>query len=146
LPRKIFGYEVRNPYPSELDYFSKNPDVSGMATDDKRIILNPYSGLSKEQEESVLRNEATRIFLREKEYKYDFDVTPEQQQIFSNTTYNQPGNENELKSTILARAVSGDPSSGILSKRQQEWVQRILKELKYRELKSALYDKSPNLP
>ncbi len=129
MPRKIYGYEVRIPFDSELGFFKANSTVSGMATEDKKIILNPFIRLNPEQEESVLRNEATRLFLRDKKYKYDFDITPEQKEIFKDTIYGKPENENELKSTILSRALSGDPSSGTISPRQQNWVDWIRKKL-----------------
>ena len=129
MPRKIYGYEERSPFDSELEYFRRNPNVSGMATEDNRIIINPFIQLNPQQKESVLKNEATRLFLRNKKYKYDFNITPEQKRLFSNTIYGKPENEYHLKSTILSRGLTGDKSSGVLSQRQQEWVNWIKKQL-----------------
>ena len=52
---------VREPYASELDYFKKNPSVSGMATEDNKVILNPYSNLKPEEYKAVVINETARL-------------------------------------------------------------------------------------
>lgn len=124
-----FGYEVRKPYPSELNYFKKNPKVSGMATQDNRIILNPYSGISPEQQKSVAKNEAIRLFMRSKDYNYDFDVTPEQLSSFKNTEYAKPENMKSLKQTIISRILTNDPSAGNITPAQRKWASTILKDI-----------------
>lgn len=122
-PKKVWGYPVRDTlYQGEADYFRNNRNTTGMAAEDGHIIMNPYSTLNPQQQEAVMRNEAARLFLRENQnrFKFDFDPTPEQQQSFRGTPYeNDPYN---LRATILARALSGDPSSGTLAPRQQQWV------------------------
>jgi hypothetical protein len=40
------GIQMRKPYAGELDYFKNNPSVAGMATEDNKVILNPYSRLT----------------------------------------------------------------------------------------------------
>ena len=50
-------YGIRDPFASELDYFKKNPTVSGMATEDNKIILNPYAKLNKEEFINKLKND-----------------------------------------------------------------------------------------
>ena len=52
-----FGYKERSPYPSEMNYFKQNPLVGGMATEDNKIILNPYSGLTRQQNNAIKQNE-----------------------------------------------------------------------------------------
>lgn len=54
----------RTPYQSELDYFKANPTVAGMATEDNRVIINPYSNLTKDEKNSVFQNEKARIIMR----------------------------------------------------------------------------------
>ena len=47
-----FSHLVREPDPSELEYFEGNPAVTGMAAEDNRIILNPHSQLSDDERQS----------------------------------------------------------------------------------------------
>lgn len=130
-PKKIWGYEVRDAYDSERNYFTQNRKTAGMAADDGRIVLNPYSMLAPQQMEAVARNEAARLYMREKKFNFDFDPTPEQLHAFRGTPYeNDPFN---LKATLLARALSGDPSAGQLTPRQQQWVDWLLPQLEGRK-------------
>lgn len=128
---RIWGYPVRSQlYSGEDSYFRQNRHVTGMAADDGHIILNPYSMLPQAQRESVLRNEAARLYMREKQFKYDFDITPEQRSAFRGTPY--ANDDYALSATILARALSGDPSAGTLNQRQKEWVEWLLPQLNNR--------------
>ena len=129
-PKKVWGYEVRdNLYPGEHQYFRQNQHVTGMAADDNRIVLNPYSSLQPHEQESVLRNEAARLYMREKQnqFKFDFDPTPEQSQTFKGTPYEN--DHYNLRATLLARALSGDPSAGSLTPRQEQWVNWLREQL-----------------
>lgn len=126
---ETFGYEVRKPYRSELSYFKKNPKVSGMAAADNRIILNPYSGLKSEQQASVAKNEAIRLFMRGKNYNFDFDVTPEQLSSFQGTEYAKPENLGALKQTIVSRILSNDQSAGNITPAQRKWSAQVLKDI-----------------
>lgn len=129
-PKKVWGYEVRDPFDSESNYFWQNKHVAGMASDDGRIVLNPYSTLKPHELDAVARNEAARLYMRERKFNFDFDPTPEQVQSFRGTAYERdPFN---MKATILARAISGDPSAGTLSQRQREWVDWLLPQLNQR--------------
>lgn len=129
-PKKVWGYEVRDPYDSEHNFFRQNRNVTGMAAEDGRITLNPYAMLNPQQFESVAKNEAARLYMREKGYKFDFDPTPEQVQSFRGSPYaNDPHN---MSATILARALAGDPSAGALSPRQQQWVDWLAEQLNQR--------------
>jgi hypothetical protein len=125
--KKVWGYDIRDPYDSENYYFQKNRNVSGMAADDGRIVLNPFSKLQPHEFDAVAKNEAARLYMREKKFKFDFDPTPEQMQSFSGTAYEN--DQDNMKATILARALSGDPSAGPLTKRQKEWVDWLLPQL-----------------
>ena len=125
----VYGYEKREPYESELQYFKQNPNVGGMAAEDKRIILNPYSKLNEQQKSTVARNEAIRLFMKEKKYNYNFEVTPEQMELFRNTPYGNPQNINELKETILSRIITQDPSVGVPTEEQRRWAERVFLEL-----------------
>ncbi len=119
MPRNYYGYNVREPYKGELDYFNKNPNVSGMATEDKSIILNPFSKLNSQQQESVARNEAIRLWLKDKQINPDFAITPEQQKLFKGTSYEK--DEMALKHTILGRMLTNDPSVGSPTQEQLQW-------------------------
>lgn len=125
----IYGYEIREPYDSELSYFKSNRNVSGMATEDGKIILNPYSGLSEMERHSVLVNEATRLFLRDNpEYGDIFEVLPHQREQFKGTPYYDKKNERDLKHTLIGRIISGDPSANTAN-RQQIAIANKIKEL-----------------
>ena len=36
-------YGIREPFKGELDFFRKRPEVAGMATEDNKIIINPFN-------------------------------------------------------------------------------------------------------
>jgi hypothetical protein len=130
VPSNVWGYEIREPYPSEMRYLYQNRHVGGMATEDGRIILNPHSGLSEDQLHAVAKNEAARLYMRQKNFQFDFDPEPHQIQAFRGTPYeNDP---EAMKATILSRALSGDPSAGQLNARQQQWVDWLLPQLEGR--------------
>lgn len=127
---KIFGYEIRSPFDSETEFFKKNPTVSGMAAEDGRIILNPFSP-PEINRKSVAVNEAARLLMRENKTKPDFDVTEDQKKFFKGTAYEE--DEEALKHTILARAIAGDPSAGKLTSRQKEWADLVGLQLRSRK-------------
>ena len=116
---KTYGYEIRKPGVSERLWFSKHRDTAGMATEDGKIILNPYSNLDKPQRQLVIKNEASRLWLRENNIVPDFELTPEQKQSFTNTPY--ANDEGALKQSVLGRIISGDPSALNVTPRQAEW-------------------------
>lgn len=120
-PQTVYGYPMRAPYQGEQLYFLNNPHVAGMATDDRRITLNPFAALTDPERQAVARNEAARLYLRDVQAQPDFALTPEQQLLFGDTLYGQPEHEMALKHTILARLLSNDPSAGIPTPHQQEW-------------------------
>lgn len=103
------GYPIRKPYGSEDEFFKKNPTVAGMAAEDDRIILNPYSKLSASEKAAVAKNEAYRIYMRQKDVNPSFKVTQDQMSMFTGTAYAK--DEKSMKQTIIARILSGDPSA-----------------------------------
>lgn len=123
----VYGYEIRSPYQGELQFFQKNPQVAGMATEDKRIILNPASGLSDKERMAVAQNEAIRLFMNEKGFQPTFELTPEQMSFFQkmNADYAKPQNKMAARQTILARILSGDPSAGTPTKEQMQEANRL---------------------
>lgn len=126
-PQTIYGFEIRSPYQGELQYFQKNPQVAGMATEDNRIILNPASGLSDQERMAVAQNEALRLFMKQKKFQPEFDLTDEQMKFFQGmgAAYAKPENKMAARHTVLARIMSGDPSAGTPSPAQMQAVQKL---------------------
>lgn len=122
LGSPIDNIPVREPHPSELEYFKKNPNVTGMAAEDNSVILNPFSSLSKSQKEAVIKNEKARIYMRSSGTKPDFKLTDKQRKLFIGY-----GTEEEIKETIAARILSKDPSAGDITDEQVKWVDDNLK-------------------
>lgn len=128
----VYGYEVRDLYDSEDEFFAKNPSTTGMAAEDGRIILNPYSKLSDADKASVAVNEAARLFMRENNIEPDFEITEEQRKKFANTPYGKAGNEAFLKQTIAARIVANDSSAGQITKQQRAYAEKLRIQLESR--------------
>lgn len=129
VPEKIYGYEVRNPQESELQYFYDNQNISGMAAEDNRIILNPYSDLDSNQMNSVAQNEAIRLYLRNNKIEPTFNLTEEQAKQFKNYS----ANPTDTKHTILGRILTNDTSVGKITPEQRkyaDWLQKQLSGLK----------------
>ena len=121
----VYGIGLRpDLYPGEDDYFKKNPHVAGMAADDDRIIINPYSKLSDAEKQAVMLNEAARVHMRRGTMQPPrFALTPEQEKAFA--TYSK--NPVDRASTVAARILSGDPSALQPTPEQQEYVQQLRK-------------------
>ncbi len=102
-------YGIRSPFKGELDFFRERPEVAGMATEDAKIILNPFSSLSDKEKRSVAINEAIRLYMKDNEVQPDFELTDEQKKLFEGTEY--AADEAAAKQSILARILSGDPSA-----------------------------------
>ncbi len=118
------GPLLRDPYPSELSYFQKNPHVSGMATEDDRIILNPFSPIDSEAKKSVYKNEEARIFMRNSKNRPQFKLTKEQQKAFKDY-----GQEQDIRETIAARILAGDESALESTREQKDYVLWLKKEI-----------------
>ena len=125
----LFGYKIREQlYPGEESYFRANPHVSGMAAETGDIILNPHSPADVNRN-SVARNEALRLHLREQNIKPDFALTDEQRQGFAGTPYGN--DEDALRATIAGRIYSGDPSARATPE-QRAWVDQLTQKPKLR--------------
>ncbi len=127
----IYGFEIRSPYPGEMQYFARNPKTAGMMTEDNRIILNPASGLSNTEKMAVAENEAIRLWLKSNNIKPDFDLSDSQMSFFKSmgADYAKPENKLQAQHTIIARALTGDPSVGKLTEQQQKWVNTVKSKL-----------------
>ena len=123
MTKKLYQYgEYRQPYQSELDYFKNNTNVGGMATEDNKIILNPYSNLNDKERRQVGLNEGVRLFLRENpNYIGNFGLTNQQKQSLGNYS----NNIDDIRSTILARILTNDPSAGNATIRQKFNANRV---------------------
>lgn len=108
IPKEL----LRTPEESELEYFKSNPTVSGMAADDNKVILNPYSKLTKPEQDAVALNEYGRIVMRTNpQFAPNFKLTDEQVKFLGSNTYKDAPEQDRL-ATIAARLLSGDPSAG----------------------------------
>lgn len=111
---KQYG-EIRQPYPSENTYFSNNTHVAGMAADDNKIVLNPYSSNTPAQQQQVAKNEGVRLYLRDNPNSLsNFKLTDQQKKNFKGYS----SDINDIRSTIMARAITGDRSAGNLTMEQ----------------------------
>ena len=108
-PQSIYGYEIRKPFSGEDAFFKSRPEVGGMAAEDGKIILNPYSPLKDQEKAQVAKNEAIRLWMRDNKPKIQFDVNDKQVQSFAGTEY--ASDPQALKETIVARILTGDPSA-----------------------------------
>jgi hypothetical protein len=116
---------LREPYPSELDYFQKNPHVGGMAAEDNRVIINPYSSLGDAEKNSVIQNETARIFMRTTpDMQPQFSITDKQRDSFAG--YGAP---EDIRATIAARILSGDPSAGDITPEQRAYVETLRRRM-----------------
>lgn len=110
-------------YQGEDDYFKDNPNVAGMAAEDNKVILNPYSKNSKEEQGAVYNNELSRIAMRVSKDKPNFALTPEQVEQFRGTSYE--GNDDAMRQTIAARIYSNDPSAGRPTDEQMQYADKL---------------------
>lgn len=139
-PDGLFGYKIRDQlHPGEDRFFKENPGVAGMAAETGDIILNPYSPKSVNRD-AVARNEALRLYMRDKNIAPDFAVTDAQRAAFKGTPYEN--DDAALKATIAARIYSGDPSARATPE-QREWVAQNFGEQSAAERKPNIYDFLP---
>lgn len=119
-------YADRQPYPSERSYFAANPRVAGMATEDEKVILNDFSGISQRDREAVRANELARLLMQSNPaYKPGFSsLTPHQSQNLLSTTY-ADAPEQTRQETIAARLFSGDPSGGTATPEQDQFLNML---------------------
>ena len=117
---------VRDPYPSEVEFFRRNPKTTGMATQDGKVIINPFSDLSEKQRKAVIKNETARLLMRnDKRYTPVFPLTREQQKTLSS----YPGSLQDKRETVVGRIVSGDRSAGTPTEAQLHYARRVNRTL-----------------
>ena len=112
---------MRAPTDSEQKYFKTNPHVAGMATEDDRVVLNPFSALSDKEKSAVVKNEMARIFMRNSKERPSFALTDEQKRRFGSYS----ANEKDVRETVAARLLSGDPSAGTPTTEQSAYVDHL---------------------
>jgi hypothetical protein len=120
-----FGVD-RRPYlyDGEMYYFRENPHVAGMAAEDDRVILNPYSPNTQQEQNSVALNEQSRVFMRNNPLLApSFGLLPSQAEPFAGTAYDK--NPQAIRETLAARLLTGDPSAGQPTKAQSGYVNRL---------------------
>ena len=115
---------LREPYESESKYFKENPHVAGMATEDDRVIFNPYSSVHPEHSDSIYKNEASRLFMRKTKNRPKYKLTKAQREAFKDY-----GEEQDVRETIAARLLSGDESAGEPTHEQNEYVDWLKNQL-----------------
>ncbi len=121
---------LRTPYQSELDYFKANPTVTGMAAEDNRVIINPYSNLTEAEKNSVFQNESARIIMRtDEKAKPTFSLTDEQKKFLDSNAY-KDASPQDRAATIASRILTGDPSAGKPTKEQLEFVDKLKRMMK----------------
>ena len=121
-------YPEDKPDKETLDYFKKNPNVSGMAIGaglngydgERRVVVNPYSKLTPEGRKSLVENERIRHFMDETKPQLKFKPTNKQVEYFSGTEYGKPENIDKLRQTIVARIMTGDSSAGDVTPEQRK--------------------------
>ena len=126
-PSSTDRYPVVEPDAETLDYFKKNPNQSGMAIGaglngyggERRVVVNPYSGLDPQGVKGLIENERIRHFIDETKPKLDFTPTKEQLDFFKNTEYGKPENIARLRETLVARILTGDDSAKNITPEQQ---------------------------
>jgi len=126
--------QVRNKlYPGEDKYFKENPNVGGMMTEDNKVIINPYSNLTDNEKQAVIKNEKIRLNFKKNNIVPDIDITEEQRALFKGTPYEN--NEDAMKQTIVARIMTGDPSANATKEQtivaNKTLTQTLLKEKGY---------------
>ena len=116
---------VRSPVDEELKWFKTRPKVAGRADPDSgMVVLNPYSKLSKKEQEGVIQNEIARLAMWQNNIVPDFDLTPEQ-----NVAFRDYGDDLAQRETIVGRIISGDPSALNATPEQIKWANEVKKTL-----------------
>ncbi len=109
-------YKERKPTITELDFFRRQSQIPAYAADDGNVVVNPYK-IGNVDYDSVRFNEYIRQLLRAGYLPSpDFDLTPLQKNRFADY-----GNPQDVRDTIAARLLTGDPSAGWLTNPQINW-------------------------
>ncbi|QGH73437.1 MAG: hypothetical protein [Podoviridae sp. cty5g4] len=118
---------LREPYQSENKFFQKRPEVAGMATEDKKVILNPYNNFNEQQRDAVNKLEYYRLKMYEKGLNPNFGLTDTQKRFLENTEYkNDPVS---AKQSIISRILVGDPSAQDITPEQIDYANKFKNEV-----------------
>ena len=121
--------ERKELYPGEDEFFKKNTHVGGMAAEDNKVIINPYSPLSDDQKNAVKTNETARLWMRNSEEsdRPNMRLRRSQKKAFSTiqngNAYSQ--NPQDIRETIIARVISGDASAGKTTRKQRKYAEKL---------------------
>jgi hypothetical protein len=121
--------ERKELYPGEDEFFKANPYAGGMAAEDNKVIINPYSPLSDEQKNAVRTNETARLWMRnsEESERPHMRLKRSQKKAFSTinngNAYSQ--NPQDIRETIIARVISGDASAGKPTRKQRKYAEKL---------------------
>ena len=125
--------ERKELYPGEDAYFKKNPNVGGMAAEDNRVIINPYSSLSNEEKNAIRTNETARLYMRNSESneRPNMRLRRSQKKSFSTVNNGSAYSEDpqDIKETIVARIISGDKSAGKTTVRQRKYAEKLKRKI-----------------
>jgi hypothetical protein len=121
---KIEKKKLRSSHKSEKEYFSKNKNVAGMATSDKKVILNPNLK-DKNSRRSVYENEKARLHMKQSKDRPKYTTTDEQKKRFE-----KYGSKQDIRETIAARLHANDSSAGIPTKAQVKYAEKLGKEMR----------------
>jgi hypothetical protein len=117
-----YGIETRDLDPSEDQFFKDNPHIGGMAADDNKVIVNPYSALNDQERQAIVMNESARVHMRVGNVPSPtFELTPEQQAAFKSYS----PNIRDIKHTIAARVLTNDPSALNVTKEQRDYANQL---------------------
>ena len=110
-PTKHTPFPMREPYPTETAFFAVNPDVAGMATEDKHIIFNPSwaEKATPLQKQGLYYLEASRLHMKNDNSWMNVKFTPEQENYFKSMGdeyYSKLGDS--TKQTLISRIIAGD--------------------------------------
>ena len=123
------GVPLREPWPDENRFFRSRPDVSGLAADDDSVVINPYVALTEAQSSAVALNEAARVVMRRAHLRPQFALTDDQRAAFANY-----GTVEDIRATIAARVLSGDPTALVPTDEQIAFVCRLADEMGLSEI------------
>jgi hypothetical protein len=129
-PKGIYGIGIRDQlFPGEEEYFKTNPNVAGMAAEDDKVIINPYSKITDKEKDLVMLNEAARVHMRKGLFnKPNFELTQEQLDMplgDGKLMKDYSKDINDIRQTITARILSGDPTAGKPTPAQIEYVNQL---------------------
>ena len=121
--------ERKELYPGEDEFFKKNTHVGGMAAEDNKVIINPYSPLSDDQKGLVKMNETARLWMRnsEESERPSMRLRRSQKKAFSTISNGKPysTDEQDTRETIIGRILSNDASAGKTTRKQRKYAEKL---------------------